>query len=61
MRHILKTYIADDNGSGAVEYALVLLLALSTVTIVSKGLKGQVSNMLGNIGIKLNSGLNNIN
>jgi len=60
MSNLLSKFVADESGAGAVEYALVLLLALAIVTMVSNAMKTQVSNMLVNIGSKLNAGLNNI-
>lgn len=60
MNTLFSQFVADESGAGAVEYALVLMLALAIVTLVSSSLKTQVSNMLTNIGAKLNSGLANI-
>jgi Flp pilus assembly pilin Flp len=61
MKTLFERYIDNDDGGGAVEYALVLLLALSVVSIASRGLKTQVSGMMLSVGSKLNSGVNLIN
>jgi Flp pilus assembly pilin Flp len=60
MSKLFTSFVADESGAGAVEYSLVLLLALAIVTMVSTSMKSQVSSMLVNIGSKLNAGLNNI-
>jgi Flp pilus assembly pilin Flp len=59
MNNLLSKFAADESGAGAVEYALVLLLALAIVTLVSASLKTQVSGLLTNIGGKLNTAVTN--
>jgi Flp pilus assembly pilin Flp len=59
MNNLLSKLAADESGAGAVEYALVLLLALAIVTLVSASLKTQVSGLLTNIGGKLNTAVTN--
>ena len=60
MNNLFSKFAADESGAGAVEYALVLLLALAIVTLVSASLKTQVTGLLTNISSKLTTGLNNI-
>ena len=59
MNNLFSKFAADESGAGAVEYALVLLLALAIVTLVSASLKTQVSGLLTNIGGKLNTAVTN--
>lgn len=60
MSNLLSKFAADESGAGAVEYALVLLLALALVTLVTTTLKPYISTMISAIGGKLTTGVNNI-
>lgn len=58
MSNLLSKFAADESGAGAVEYALVLLLALAVVVAITPVLKGQVTAFLTGISPKLVTGLN---
>jgi Flp pilus assembly pilin Flp len=60
MSNLLSKFVADESGAGAVEYALVLLLALALVTLVTTTLKPYISTLISTIGGKLTTGVNNI-
>ena len=60
MNKLLSRFAADESGAGAVEYALVLLVAVAIVTLVAGSLKTQISALLTSIGTKLTTGLNAI-
>ena len=58
MKNIIHRFIDDETAAGAVEYALVLLLILATITLVASSLKLQISGLMTTLGVKLSSGTN---
>lgn len=57
MSNLLSKFAADESGAGAVEYALVLLLALAVVVAITPVLKAQVTAFLTGISPRLTAGL----
>ncbi len=60
MSNLLSKFAADESGAGAVEYALVLLVAVAVVALVNSSLKTAISGMLTSIGAKLGTAVNTI-
>ena len=60
MTKIFSQFAADEAGAGAVEYALVIVMAIAIVTAVSSTLKSQVTAFITQIGQKLNNAVNTI-
>jgi Flp pilus assembly pilin Flp len=60
MTKLISQFVADEAGAGAVEYALVIVMAIAIVTAVSSTLKTQVSAFITQIGAKLTNAVNTI-
>ena len=60
MKNIIHRFINDETAAGAVEYVIVILLIITTVTLVASSLKLQISGLMTNLGVKLISGTNTI-
>jgi len=58
MKKILLQFLDDENGTGTLEYVLVILLMATTVPTVSSGLKTSASYLIKTIGTKLTSSVN---
>lgn len=60
MNNLILRFLDDENGNGAIEYAMVLLIILTTVGLLSSSVKIQISTLITNIGTKLTSAVNTI-
>ena len=60
MNKILHHYLNDDSAAGAIEYALVILLTLSTLIALTPILKGQITSFLTTFNTKLATGSGSI-
>ncbi len=58
MKAFMSRFIFDEKGQLTVEFALVFLLIIATVSLMSSILKVQLSNLMTSIGTKLNSAVN---
>jgi len=48
MLKLLKTFLADDNGASAAEYALILAIVGSAIAAAAIGLGGAITNSINN-------------
>lgn len=50
---MLKSFLADDQGQGLVEYALIIAVIAIAVIVAMLFLRGQIENIFSNIGNNL--------
>ena len=60
MSKLISNFVSDESGAGAIEYALVILLAVAVVVAITPVLKGQITSFLTSYAGKLTASSNNI-
>ena len=60
MSKLISNFVSDESGAGAIEYALVILLAIAVVVAITPVLKGQITSFLTSYAGKLTASSNNI-
>ena len=60
MSKLISNFVSDESGAGAIEYALVILLAVAVVIAITPVLKGQITSFLTTYNTKLTNAANSI-
>ena len=60
MKNLISQFVMDESGAGAIEYALIVLLAIAIVSLIGIFLKSQVTNMTSTIANRLGALINNL-
>ena len=60
MKNLISQFVMDESGAGAIEYALIVLLAIAIVSIIGIFLKAQVTSMTSTIAQRLSNVINNL-
>jgi|APCry1669189034_1035192.scaffolds.fasta_scaffold191630_1 Flp pilus assembly pilin Flp len=60
MEKTVYDFIEDEDANSAIEYALVIVLVIATTSLLTTGLKAQLTGMVSSIGTRLNSAVNTI-
>ncbi len=58
MSKLISNFVSDESGAGAIEYALVILLAIAVVVAITPVLKGQITSFLSTFNSKLTTASN---